>query len=84
MYIDDPQLNSIAGADLLEHHFLSTEEITNRGYSSEHVKKAAIFPRDGNFPPYLDEEFENLIQDNGGFFFIFHRLEEWTDGWKKN
>jgi len=59
-------LKSIAGDDLLDHHFLSTEEISKRGYDANHVKKAAIFPKDGNFPPYLDEEFETLIEEKGG------------------
>ena len=31
-----------------------------------HVKKAAIFPKDGNFPPYLDQELESIIKDKGG------------------
>ena len=52
--------------DILEHHFLSREEITQRGYDPNHVKKAAVFPKDGNFPPYLDQELERVIQDRGG------------------
>ena len=59
-------LKSIAGDDLLEHHFLTKEEIAKRGYDAKHVKKAAIFPRDGNFPPYLDQELESIIKDKGG------------------
>ena len=35
-------------------------------YDANHIKKAAIFPKDGNFPPYLDEELESLIQEKGG------------------
>ena len=53
-------------SDLLEHHFQSREEIGARGYDAGHVRKAAIFPKDGNFPPYLDEELEKLIKDRGG------------------
>ena len=30
------------------------------------MKKAAIFPKDGNFPPYLDKELETLIEEKGG------------------
>ena len=30
------------------------------------MKKAAIFPNDGQFPPYNDEEYETIIQENGG------------------
>lgn len=37
-----------------------------RGYDAGHVRKAAIFPKDGNFPPYLDEELEKLIKAKGG------------------
>ena len=59
-------LKSIAGDDLLEHHFLTKEEIAKRGYNANHVKKAAIFPKDGNFPPYLDQELESIIKDKGG------------------
>ena len=59
-------LKSIAGDDLLEHHFLSKDEIAKRGYNADHIKKAAIFPKDGNFPPYLDQELETIIKDNGG------------------
>ena len=59
-------LKCIAGDDLLEHHFLTKEEIAKRGYDSSHVKKAAIFPKDGNFPPYLDQELESIIKDKGG------------------
>lgn len=59
-------LKSIAGNNLLEHNFLSTDEIENRGYDAKHVKKAAIFPKDGNFPPYMDEEFEPLVKEKGG------------------
>ena len=59
-------MKSIAGDDLLEHHFLTKEEIAKRGYDSKHVKKAAIFPKDGNFPPYLDQELESIIKDKGG------------------
>jgi len=59
-------LSSIAGDELLEHNFLSKEEISSRGYDANHVKKAAIFPKDGNFPPYLDEEYENIVIDKGG------------------
>jgi len=59
-------LKSIAGDDLLEHHFLTKEEIKKRGYDSNHIKKAAIFPKDGNFPPYLDEALETLVTENGG------------------
>ena len=54
------------GEDLLEHHFQSREEIGARGYDAGHVRKAAIFPKDGNFPPYLDDELEKLIQAKGG------------------
>ena len=35
-------------------------------YDANHIKKAAIFPKDGNFPPYLDEELESVIQEKGG------------------
>ena len=35
-------------------------------YDANHIKKAAIFPKDGNFPPYLDEELESMIQKKGG------------------
>jgi hypothetical protein len=35
-------------------------------YDANHIKKAAIFPNDGNFPPYLDEELESVIQEKGG------------------
>ena len=59
-------LKSIAGDELLEHQFLTKEEIAKRGYDATHVKKAAIFPKDGNFPPYLDQELESIIKDNGG------------------
>ena len=59
-------LKSIAGDDLLEHHFLSKEEIAARGYDSGHVKQAAIFPKDGVFPPYLDQALEDIVTDNGG------------------
>jgi len=59
-------LKSIAGDDLLEHHFLSKEEIAARGYDSAHVKQAAIFPKDGVFPPYLDQALEDIVTDNGG------------------
>ena len=38
-------LKSIGGEELLEHHFLSTNEIAARGYDASHVKKAAIFPK---------------------------------------
>ena len=34
-------LKSIAGDDLLQHNFLSEEEISQRGYDSSHVKQAA-------------------------------------------
>ena len=33
------------------------------------MKKAAIFPNDGQFPPYNDEEYETIIQENGGQIF---------------
>ena len=52
---------------------MSDQEIAERGYDTAHVKKAAIFPKDGNFPPYLDEEFENFIQENGGMWFSTNR-----------
>ena len=59
-------LKSISGDDLLEHYFLSEEEISKRGYDSSHVKQAAIFPKDGIFPPYLDDALETLVKDKGG------------------
>ena len=45
---------------------MSKETFFNFRYDANHVKKAAIFPKDGNFPPYLDQEFETLIEDKGG------------------
>ena len=59
-------LKSIAGDDLLQHNFLSEKEISQRGYDSSHVKQAAIFPKDGIFPPYLDEALETIVKDKGG------------------
>ena len=52
--------------DLLENRFLSNEELTQRGYNLACAKKGAIFPNDGQFPPYLNEEIEKIIQDGGG------------------
>ena len=34
--------------------------------NTNHVKKAAVFPRDGNFPHYLCEELETSITQSGG------------------
>jgi len=59
-------LESIAGGNLLEHKFLKDTEIKERGFGLKHVKKAAIFPNDGYFPPYLDKELEKIVADNGG------------------
>ena len=52
------QLHSIAGGGLLDHHFLPESDIKSRGLNPSHVKMAAVFPNDGNFPPYLDTELE--------------------------
>ena len=40
--------------------------VFNCRYDANHVKKAAKFPKDGNFPPYLDKELETLIEEKGG------------------
>ena len=48
------------GEDILDHQFLSKEEIARRGYGADHLKAAAVFPRDGNFPPYLDVELDQV------------------------
>merc|ERR1712212_585114 len=59
-------LERVAGGNLLKHNFLNDEEIKTRGFGQAHVKKAAIFPNDGYFPPYLDEELQKPVSDNGG------------------
>ena len=59
-------LTNIAGEDLMEHRYCSKEEIERRGYNSDHVKKLAIFPRDGNYSPYLDRELDRIVENGGG------------------
>jgi len=59
-------LTEIGGEKLLDHQYLSKEEIADRGYNPDVVKRAAVFPKDGNFPPYLDGQMESLITEEGG------------------
>ena len=73
-------LDIFAGDDLLDHQFLSKEEIAARGYDSEHVKQAAIFPKDGVFPPYLDQALDDIVTDNGGNVLDHMQLKEAANG----
>lgn len=59
-------VNNERNDDILENTFLSREEIAQKGYNLACAKKAAIFPNDGQLPPYLGEELEKIIQDGGG------------------
>ena len=65
---------------MLDHQFLSKEEIAARGYDSEHVKQAAIFPKDGVFPQYLDQALEDIVTDNGGNVLDHMQLKEAANG----
>ena len=65
---------------MLDHQFLSKEEIAARGYDSEHVKQAAIFPKNGVFPPYLDQALEVIVTDNGGNVLDHMQLKEAANG----
>merc|ERR1719204_3049317 len=53
-------------AATMNHAYLTKEEIADRGYNPDVVKRAAVFPKDGNFPPYLDGQMESLITEEGG------------------